>query len=267
MEAHTSTVAMTIMSWVPNWRLLRFIRPRCNDVFIYFSWKNGSMEKNFPATMKFINAVNVCTLANLTLRVSIWHSFLWNLSTTATWHYCRYLCALFRILINRLMYARIILESRKLKAVVIISSAAAGGYYAEMISAILRAAMATESNSAVYFPERARCALLDRRVFAAWNFIEQFFARGALRSVAAVIGREMSAGCWQDMASGAVQFAELVWRVLPQNRSQLTRWMPKSRRFSRSSVASQQPSTCPRCPESLSLSWQRGVSCERVSCA
>lgn len=71
-----------------------------------------------------------------------------------------------------------------------------------------------------------------RRVFAAKNFIEQFFARGRDPSR----GRNRQGNVcrmWQDMASGAALFAELVWRVLPRNRSQLTRWMPKSGVFPR----------------------------------
>lgn len=98
-----------------------------------------------------------------------------------------------------------------------------------------------------------------RQVFTARNFIEQFFARGRSRR-----GRNRQGNVWRmwrDMASGAAQFAELVWRVLPRNRSQLTR---RSRPFFRganacapSVVASRvnNPSACvPDAVVSLSVS-------------
>jgi len=59
---------------------------------------------------------------------------------------------------------------------------------------------------------------------------------------------------WRDMASGAAQFAELVRRVLPRNRSQLTRRMPKSAFFQAQVCAEchrvNNPLACPWCPKS-----------------
>lgn len=96
---------------------------------------------------------------------------------------------------------------------------------------------------------------LERRVFAAKNFIEQFFARGRDPS-RSVIGREMSAGCgriWQVELLNSLNWSGVCYRGIGCIYVADMLRMPKNQRFSiaRRVLSSQQPSA--RVPDAQSL--------------